>query len=223
MRKSDIRSLSNCSLFVGLDGSLVSHLSQSGEYETAVFSKGSEIFSPENYQKSLAVILKGSAEVSKRTQKGTLYMSELKESDIFGMSCIFYGGKEFPTVVTAKEDVRVLFITQPQLMSIFALYPDVLVRYLGIMSEKIHFLNEKIESISSSDPAAAIKSYLLKCASEQGSNTFVLPISCSTLSRLLGIGRTSLYRGFDELAEEGFLKKDGKIITVLQNGLHETP
>lgn len=215
MRKTDIKALSNCAIFSTISEETVTAISESEKYETATFEKGYDIFSPDNYRKSLAVILKGSATVSKRTAKGTLYMSTLNESDIFGMSNIFYDEDTFPTCVTAKEDVRVLFITKEQLLTLFAKYPDILDKYMCLLSKKIHFLNEKIESFSASDASQALKDYLLKTANRIGSNTFSLPVSCSTLSNLLGIGRTSLYRSFEELTKEGFLKKDGKVITII--------
>lgn len=38
----------------------------------------------------------------------------------------------------------------------------------------------------------------------------------SELSRLLGIGRTTVYRELEELVKNGLIKKEGKTFTILK-------
>lgn len=38
----------------------------------------------------------------------------------------------------------------------------------------------------------------------------------SELSKLLGIGRTTIYRELEELSKNGFIKKEGKTFTILK-------
>ena len=73
MKKNDIAALNSCALLTGLSEKLSRELLSSGEYRIGCFAKGEKIFSPENAPRSLAIILKGTAEVSKSTGKGTLY------------------------------------------------------------------------------------------------------------------------------------------------------
>lgn len=216
MKKTDIESIEKCRIFENAGNMLKEELLESKAYEIRVFQKGEKVFSPGNFRKCLVLILKGTAEVSKETGKGELYMSRLTAGNIFGMSCLFDEEEDFPTTVTAKENMRVLFITKEQLLSLFSRYPVILENYLCILSKKIHFLNKKIENISEPDSKAALKSYLLDTAKKLGTSKFSLPVSMQKLSSLLSIGRTSLYRAFDELTEEGFLIKDGKVITITE-------
>ena len=214
MKKNDISALENCPVFKSTPFELIKELLTDKQYTVSQFPKGENIFSPDCFSRSLAVILKGSAEVWKNTEKGMLYMSTLKEGNVFGMSCLFYDGESFPTSITAKENLRILFITKQQLTDIFSRYPAVTENYITILSKKIHFLNEKIESISAPDSTAALKAYLLDTAKKVGANEFLLTVSYSKLSSVLAIGRTSVYRAFDELIADGFIEKDGKKITV---------
>lgn len=216
VKKTEIAALKKCPLFPDADDTLTKELLGNGNYETEDFARGEEIFSPGSYKKCLAVILKGSADVLKCNGKDGLYMSTLKEGNVFGMSSVFYDGDSFPTTVKAKENVRILYITKEQLISLFTRYPFILGNFLGILSNKIHFLNEKIESISAPDAAAALRNYLYDLAAKEGNNSFSIPVSCSTLASLLGIGRTSLYRAFDELEEDGAITKNGRNITIIE-------
>lgn len=214
MKKNDIEAIKKCRIFRGIEESICSELLQSGKYEIRNYLRNETVFSPETFNRCIALILKGSAEVSKETDKGKLYMSTLYIGNVFGMSSVFYDGEGFPTSVVAKEPMRVLFITKSQLQQLFVLYPVISENLLSILSSKIHFLNEKIESISSSDAKAAIRNYLLDTAKKIGKNEFSLPVSYQKLASMLSIGRTSLYRAFDELTKDGFLTKNGKMITI---------
>lgn len=214
MKKNDIEAIKRCRVFTGTENDICSELLSSGKYEIKTYLRNETVFSPERFNKCLAVILKGTAEVSKNTDKGMLYMSTLSSGNVFGMSSVFYDGGSFPTYVTAKEALRVLFITKEQLQELFVLHPVILRNFLSILSTKIHFLNEKIESISSADAKAALRNYLIDTTKKLGKNEFSLPVSYQKLASMLSIGRTSLYRAFDELTEEGFLIKNGKTITI---------
>lgn len=209
MKKNDIEAIKKSSLFSAASGELIKELLCSGEYEIISFSKGERVFSRGDRNVRLALVLKGSLEVS----KGSLFMSSLSSGAISGMSCLF-GEGAFPTDVRAGENSRLLFITKEQLMSLFGRYPGVLEKYLSLLSRKICFLNGKIESISASEPSEALKRYLLDVREKSESDTFALPVSAQRLAATLGIGRTSLYRAFEKLTEEGFLTKNGKIITI---------
>ena len=216
MKQTDIRALSKCRLFTNCSDEAANELLGSKKYEIRVYLKGEKVFSPESFEKSIAVILKGSADVLKHTEKGTLYMSSLSAGNIFGMSGIFYEGDSFPTTVLAKENSRILLITKEQLTQLFMTYPLMLTNYLEILSSKIHFLNKKIESLNSADAKTALKNYLTELSDKNNSSKFILPVSYQKLSSMLSIGRTSVYRAFDELIQEGFIEKNGKVIIITE-------
>ena len=216
MKQTDISALRKCRLFTNCSDEAVNELLGSKKYEIRVYLKGEKVFSPDYFEKSIAVILKGSADVLKHTEKGALYMNTLCAGNIFGMSGIFYEGDSFPTTVTAKENSRILLITKEQLTQLFMTYPLMLTNYLEILSSKIHFLNKKIERLNSSDAKTALKNYLTELSDKNNSSEFILPVSYQKLSSMLSIGRTSVYRAFEELIKEGFIGKNGKVIIITE-------
>ena len=216
MKQTDISALRKCRLFTNCSDEAVNELLGSKKYEIRSYLKGEKVFSPDYFEKSIAVILKGSADVLKHTEKGALYMNTLCAGNIFGMSGIFYEGDSFPTTVTAKENSRILLITKEQLTQLFMTYPLMLTNYLEILSSKIHFLNKKIESLNSADAKTALKAYLTELSDKNHSSEFILPVSYQKLSSMLSIGRTSVYRAFDELIQEGFIEKNGKVIIITE-------
>lgn len=216
MKQTDISALRKCKLFINCSDEAVNELLGSKKYEIRTYIRGENVFSPDSFEKSIAVILKGSLDVIKHTEKGLLYMSTLGAGNIFGMSGVFYDGDSFPTTVNAKENSRILFITKEQLTKLFMAYPVMLANYLEILSSKIHFLNKKIESLNSADAKTALKNYLCELSEKNRSSEFILPVSYQKLSSMLSIGRTSVYRAFDELIQEGFIEKNGKVIIMTE-------
>ena len=55
----------------------------------------------------------------------------------------------------------------------------------------------------------------LRSLEKDGTGTVTLPVSISELSRVLSLGRTSLYAAFDELTENGQIERTGKQIRIL--------
>ena len=210
MRKNDINALRKSPLFADASEELVRELLSSGRYEIRSAAKGETVFAQGERGVQLCVVLRGTLRVS----KGSLFMNTLGEGSISGMSGLFCEDGAFPTTVTAGESSRLLFISREQLMSLFGVYPDILEKYLSLLSRKICFLNTRIESIAAPDAAEALRGYLLGIGERLGCDTFTLPLSGGELASALGMGRTSLYRAFERLTQEGFLTKNGKIISI---------
>ena len=216
MKKSDAGTLLGSDIFKGLTPEDLRDIVKTFRFEERLCKKHEDIFTPENYSRSLAVILKGSADVYKETEKGRLFMSILPKGAVFGMAVLFYEGNGFINTVCAREDCRVLFITKEQLEKLFALYPVCAANYITVLSEKIHYLNSKIAFLTSASPAGRLLSWLISESEKQKKDEFCLPMSYSELADALSLGRTSLYRSFDELEQQGRLIKNGKTIKLIK-------
>ena len=216
LKKKDTETLLSCGIFRGLNENDIAAAEKEFGFDMKDFVKNELIFSPDDFRNALAVIMKGKAEVFKsRGGSAPMLMSIQGKGAVFGIPTLFCEEKAFPTTVRAKEDCRILFIDRTELEKLFVRYPVMVNNYLSLLSEKIFFLNEKLEKLSSPDIRGRLRTYLENTAESKKSKEFVLPLSCSELASSLSVGRTSLYRAFDELTEEGFLTRDGKNIRLL--------
>ncbi len=214
MRKSDIEAVKGCCLFTGLSDGQLDEILSSPQITVSSYKKHEPIFTPLSYMRSLAIITKGETDVYKQTDKGPLFLSILSSGGVFGMAALFYEKNCFITICSASTDCSVCFIPKEYLERIFIRHPNVAKNYIVVLSQKIHYLNAKITNLSSPSPAARLLSYLQ--ALDGGSDGKVnLPVSMSELSKVLSLGRTSLYNAFDELSENGVIKREGKIIHIL--------
>lgn len=179
------------------------------------FKKGETIFSQEDFSRSLGIIARGSATVEKVCSGKRIIMSTLEKSAVFGMPALFGKGEKFPTVITAEKDCTAIFLSKDWVTAAFAAEPVIAENYITLLSDKIRFLTDKIDSLSARGGAGKLYSYILDEYEKHGSdNKVTLKYNMSELSRVLGIGRTTLYRELDELVSNNIIEKDGKHIIL---------
>ncbi|MBQ3888454.1 MAG: Crp/Fnr family transcriptional regulator, partial [Clostridia bacterium] len=93
--------------------------------------------------------------------------------------------------------------------------PRLAENYIRLLSARIHFLSEKITTLTRS--GSKLQQYLLNEYRLHGQeNRVTLSYNMAELARVLGIGRTTLYRELSDLEEAGIIKKNGKTVTVLK-------
>lgn len=177
------------------------------------FKKGDIIFDENDFSRSLGIITHGSAKVEKVCPGKRIIMSTLEKSSIFGMPTLFGNGEKFPTVITAEKDCTAVFLSKEWVTAAFAAEPHITENYITLLSDKIRFLTEKIDSLSAKRGTSKLYAYILDEYDKRGENGIVtLQYNMSELSQVLGIGRTTLYRELDELVNENIITKKGKTI-----------
>ena len=85
--------------------------------------------------------------------------------------------------------------------------------YFCYLTERIHFLTGRIESIASPTVADKLLNYLAQNAQDGAVN---VPQGYSRLANALSVSRASLYRVMDELEREGRIARVGKRILLKQ-------
>ena len=210
--------LSNCALCKDVPRPRLESLLAEVDADVTFYARGDVVYSPENYQRSLGIVLSGSALVYKLcSDDKRLLMSRLSPGGLFGMAALFGGVRAYPTEIHAEKALTVLFLTEDWLEKAFRKEPLLSRNYIALLSERIRFLTLRIEAIAGDDVRARLLRVLASLHLEQGKRgAIVLPYTLAQLAQLLAIGRASLYRALDMLEEEGILQRKGKQITVLQ-------
>lgn len=175
--------------------------------------KGSEIYTPRQFQRCLGVVLEGRIQVT----KGALIMSVLGPGDLFGAAALFQQGEEYATTLTAQRGCSLLLLPQALVEDLMARFPQVGRNYVAYLSGRIRFLSEKIETFTAGNVERKLAQYLLAHTQEGWAEC-----SATGLARRLGVGRASLYRAFDALTQMELIRREGKRIQVLdESGLSQ--
>lgn len=208
MTPTDISALlRDIPLFCGCQTETLDRLCQGAVLK---YKPGEIIYSPESLDKKLIIIIDGSAEVLSADGQKKVLLRTLGSKDTVGIANLF-SDEPFVSNIIAQKSCTALEIPR----DVFALCLEddgvLMRRYLSLLSEKICYLNKKIICLTAGSAERRLAIYLDTVSS---SDSFVLPVSLTSLSEMLDLGRASLYRAFDRLEGDGFIKRDGKRITL---------
>lgn len=167
------------------------------------YSKNDIVFSNDTFSPVICIIIKGEARVS----KGETVISHLKNGEIFGAAFLYNPSYQFENTVTAITPLKVVIIEKNGIDKLIQNDSSISFNYITYLSERIGFLNSKIESYTKPSAEEKLLLYLKNNASE-------ISISMTELSHVLHISRASLYRVIENLEQQGKIYREGKKIYV---------
>lgn len=176
------------------------------------YADGETILSPAALERAAGLILSGGANVTTKDPTKPSLLRILREGEIFGVSNLFCD-EPFTTCITAVKKCRVFFLPREAVLALLSTDPLFLSKYLEFLCNRVGFLNRKIGYLTAGSAERRLALYL----SSYGTNDILPEVSFSSLSDLLDVGRASLYRAFDRLEADGFIRKEGRRITVLNS------
>lgn len=185
------------------------------EAEIVSYSKGDTIYSKDAYRRSLGVLLKGRAKINKQTPKKGVLLNNLAPGGVFGVASLFNEDERYVSNITAVSRCTVMFIGEELLKKLFLADATVSVNYIAFLTQRIRFLNRKIDSFTGPSSRQKVAMYFMDAAADKGGEDQVcLPFKIKDLASALDIGRASLYRVFDVLQQEGAIERRGKTILI---------
>ncbi len=172
------------------------------------FEKGSVIYSAAQFRRAVGVVLCGEVVVI----RDTAVLNRLGVGAVFGAAALYGETTQYVTEVRAATATELLFFDEDLLKAWMQQDFRVAENYIGFLSDRIRFLNQRIAAFTAGNAEDRLLVYLRQHGDENGLVT--LPHGMSELSRMLDIGRTSLYRSLDSLAADGKIRREGKSIYI---------
>ena len=175
------------------------------------FSRGDTICDPATAERALGIVLEGRAEAVAPTREKAV-LAVFGSGDTFGAAALF-GGGGYVSRIRAVTACAVVLLPEELLRQWFRRCPQMAVNYIGFLSSRVRFLNGKIAIFTQDSAQHRLYRWLRANCDEAGQ----LPekLSMTKLAGALSMGRTSLYRAMEELAEAGLIVRDGKRIEVI--------
>ncbi len=174
------------------------------------FEKGEIIYSAERFRRAVGVVLRGEVLVV----RDAAVLNRLGAGAVFGAAALYGRETRYVTEVRAATATELLFFDEALLNVWMRRDFRIAENYIGFLSDRIRFLNGRIAAFTAGDAEGRVLVYLRQHSDENGLVT--LPHGMSELSRMLDIGRTSLYRSLDTLAADGKIRREGKSIYILK-------
>ena len=174
------------------------------------FQKGETIYTRQRFEKSVGILLAGKVFVWKGEQ---VVLNILEKGDCFGVASLFHPAKSYVTVLEARDETKIAFFSDALLREMFEAQSAIAVNYISFLSQRITFLNQKIDSFTARSARDVLAVYLRDNSRE---GRVEVPSGYSQLARQLNLGRASLYRALEQLEEEGLISRREKTILLLK-------
>ncbi len=173
------------------------------------YHHGDVIYDSERAQAALAVVLTGEVCV----YHGRVVMNILRAGDVFGAAALYGQQEPYASRVVADSECEVAFVPQETVSRWMASEPRIAENYIRFLSDRIRFLNRRLATLTAGQTDGKLWRYLLAYAGEDG--TVRISGGMTELAKRLNMGRSSLYRSLDFLAEDGRIVRDGREIRVI--------
>lgn len=167
---------------------------------------------------SLGIILDGNIEIHKSYSSGKVVtISHFKQGNIFGEALVFSGKHKYPATIISTNNSKIMLLNRDDIIKLMTINPQVLNNFVGVLSNRILMLNDRITSLSLDTLRKKITNILLLEYGRQKSQYVTLPYSRKKMAELLNTPRPSLSRELIKMKEEGlidFYKNKIKIINL---------
>jgi CRP/FNR family transcriptional regulator len=131
-------------------------------------------------------------------------------------------GEAYPAGAEALDDGEAFYIPRQAFLDLVSKEPEVAMRLLAELSERLRSFASLIEDLSLKEVAERLAAYLLTLAGEGASEqTVELDVSKTQLSAAVGTVPETLSRAFKQLAQAGAVETRGRQVVIRDRALLE--
>lgn len=181
-------------------------------------AKGETVHTPGQSTSRLLVMHSGQLKVSHTSANGQeQLLRTVTEGDVVGERS-FLTGHRVNDLVVALEDSRMCVFDHGDLSGLLRDYPDVGLRMLRTLSDRLTSVERLLAAITSSDVGARIAAYLLDLpgSTRDGVATVWLPMAKQEVASYLGTTPETLSRRLATLSASGLIELEGRRgVTIL--------
>jgi len=185
-----------------------------------VFKKDNMILIEEEVGSTMFIILEGRVKISRISDEGReVILSILSEGDFFGEMSILDGQTRSANVVTL-EDSKILVIRREDFLQMLHDYPQIAINLLKELAHRLRRSDSQIKSLSLQNATGKVASTLLRIADDSGKiykgqvEIPRLPPQ-QDLANMAGTSRETISRVIKTLTEQGYLRKEGSRLIIL--------
>lgn len=213
LNSKDIDALKNSFLFKNVNPDVMLMLLKEESCTAASFENGETVFDKNNFKRCLCFVLNGRLSVVKPVDNREMPMKQIDKYGFFGAAALFNEGTAYVTKIIAQKKTTLIMLPQELISRYIILNSALALNYISFLTNRILYLNDKIDLLIASSSRNALVSYLCTVA-EDGKDCITLDMPYQQLASQLNMSRASLYRALDSLEEQGIIKRDGRKITI---------
>jgi CRP-like cAMP-binding protein len=215
LQQREIEILTGCPIFTGLTGQEIDVIFSRTHHFTKSFEVGEiAAFSGETVN-FLMIVLEGSVKGEMQDFSGkVIKIDDIKAPRVLASAFIFGRQNKFPVNVMANEKTRLIYIPKYDFMKMLQADIRILQNFLNVISGQTQMLANKMKFLSFKTIKGKIAQYIMSLAG-QDKEMVELPLTQHDLAEQFGVARPSLARALGEMADEGIITVDRKMIRIL--------
>ena len=185
---------------------------------TIKYQKNVNILSNVNQDNFIAIIDTGSVQLEYSDYDGNKTIIEnLNQGDLFSTFTYSLNSEEISCIT--KEKTQITYIEYDDIINDEIMKTDFYIVFtknlIKILSEQVNNKNTRIEILTKKTTRDKLLEYFKITSQEKGSKTFTIPITFTDLAYYLSVDRSAMSREISYLKSEGFIKTNGRKITLL--------
>ena len=184
-------------LFLSISTDDLSNLSR--QLTRRRYREGEIIFHKDDFGSTFHIINVGSVKLSIPSEEGEdVFLAYLGPGDFFGELALLDENPRSATA-TAVEPTETLALERGDFLDFLRWQPDVAIRMLGVLAQRIRNLNSQLENIISFKPQARLAQTLLNLVKTHGSETpqgweISIPLTLAGLAGMVGANQAAIRR-----------------------------
>ena len=200
----------NCFLFEGLSDDEITQILNCFE-KTVNINKGEQLYR----NGMIGIITSGCATIKRHNDVGdAITIRTISQNDLFGAASVFGSWKDGMSSITAKTPCEILYISEEKFCDVLKQYPQISINYITYLSDRIRFLNRKLDAFTAKSTEERLYEYLLSQADCDGNIS--LGFGMAELARRLQVGRTSIYRDIESLESKKLINRNGHNFKIIK-------
>jgi CRP-like cAMP-binding protein len=208
--------LSHSPFFIGLQPSELEEVFKKISYSVKSFSKGQTIAQRDEEVRNLCIVVEGVVKGEMVDFSGKiLKIEEIQAPQPLAHAVMFSNHNRFPVDVVALVDCKILFISKADVLRLMQNNEVILSNFLRAVSNRAHFLTNKLWFLSFRTIKEKVAHYLLSLARSETKTTIVLPKTHQELAEFFGVTRPSLARVFAEMQYEGIITVNRREVIII--------
>lgn len=205
-------------LFCGVSRACIAEQFKRSGVQVNRFEKGAVIYAPDGFTKSIGLLIRGRASVTKGGGETGMLMSVLHGGELFGAAALYGGEERYVATIRALESTWAVMMPEKAFREMIWENPKIAENYIVYLTSRIRFLSNRIDGFAEQSAEDRVLHYIKKnCVN----GVYTPECSIRAIGDALCIGRTTLYRSFEKLQQQGKIYKDGRSFRLYE-GEEET-
>lgn len=216
MIQEHLEVLAESVIFTGLAGKEIDAVLAGTHFQLRNYAQGTMIAQSGTPCEHIRIVLEGMVAGEMMDLSGkVLKIEDLQPSKMIAPAFLYGRRRNYPVNVIASAPSVIWQMHRDAFSKLLQQELMILNNYLNAISNRAQFLSEKIRFLSFPSLRAKLAFLFLRHAA--GEKTFRLPMTHQQLSELFGVARPSVSREIRLMNNEGLIKADRDMITIIDN------